>query len=64
MPYWLSWAVIFEAHFGCHDIPTWSASPIKRSQRPDMTKAVHWDVKHQFKQTHIVVLKPFVLELF
>ena len=27
-------------------------SPIKWRQRPDMTIAVDWDVKHQFKQTH------------
>ena len=26
-------------------------SPIKWRQRPDMTIAVDWDVKHQFKQT-------------
>ena len=28
-------------------------SPIKWRQRPDMTIAVDWDVKHQFKQTNI-----------
>ena len=28
-----------------------SKSPIKWRQRPDMTIAVDWDVKHQFKQT-------------
>ena len=26
-------------------------NPIKWRQRPDMTIAVDWDVKHQFKQT-------------
>ena len=27
-------------------------SPIKWRQRPDMTIAVEWDVKHQFKQAN------------
>ena len=27
-------------------------SPIKWRQRPDMTIAVDWDVKHQFNQTN------------
>ena len=31
-------------------------SPIKCRQRPDMTIAVDWVVKHQFKQTNQMVL--------
>ena len=27
-------------------------SPIKWRQRPDITLAIDWDVKHQFKQTN------------
>ena len=27
-------------------------NPIKWRQRPDMTIAVDWDIKHQFKQTN------------
>ena len=30
-------------------------SPIKWRQRPDMTIAVDWDVKHQFKQTNNLI---------
>ena len=30
-----------------------SKSPIKWRQRPDMTIAVDWDVKHQFNQTKL-----------
>ena len=41
---------IFQAlvgcHVGCHDILILGKSPIKWRQRPDMTLAVHWDVKH------------------
>ena len=29
-------------------------SPIKWRQRLDMTIAVNWDVKHQFKQTKLI----------
>ena len=50
-PFWLCWMVIFKALVGCHDILILGKSPIKRRQRPDMTLAVDWDVKHQFKQT-------------
>ena len=39
---------IYEAHFECHDILMLGKSPIKWSQRPDMTITVGWDVKHQF----------------
>ena len=46
-PLKLTWVVIFEELAGCHNIK----SPIKCRQRPDMTIAVDWDVKHQFKQT-------------
>ena len=50
-PSWLTWVVIFEALFGCHDILILGKSPIKWKQHPGMTIAVDWDVKHQFKQT-------------
>ena len=40
-----------EALVGCHDILILGKSPIKWRQRPDMTLAVDWDVKHQLKQT-------------
>ena len=43
--------IIFGALFGCHDIRILGKGPIKRRQRTDMTTAVDWDVKHQFKQT-------------
>ena len=49
-PYWFTW-VVYEAHFDCHDIQILGKSPIKWRQHPDMTFAVDWDVKHQFKQT-------------
>ena len=45
--------IIFEALFGCHDVLIFGTCPIKWWQRPDMTIAVDWDVKHQFKQKHI-----------
>ena len=35
---------IFQALVGCHDILILGKSPIKLSQRPDMTLAVDWDV--------------------
>ena len=44
--------VIFKALVGCHDILLLGKSPIKWRKRPDMTLAVDWDVKHQFKQTN------------
>ena len=44
--------VIFKAFVVCHDILNLGKSPIKWRQRPDMTLAVDWDVKHQFKQTN------------
>ena len=37
---------IFQALVGCHDILILDKSPIKWRQRPDMTLAVDWDVKH------------------
>ena len=50
-PLWLGWmVVIFQALVGCHDILILGKSPIKWRQRPDMTLAVDWDVKHQLKQ--------------
>ena len=41
----------FEALFGCHEILILGRSPIKWRQRRDMSIAVDWDVKHQFKQS-------------
>ena len=38
-------------NFECHDILMLGKSPIKWKQRPDMTIAVDWGVKHQFKQS-------------
>ena len=38
------------ALIGCYDILILGKSPIKWRQRHDMTLAVDWDVKHQFKQ--------------
>ena len=43
----------FEALVGCHDILILGKSPIKWRQRPDMTLAVDWDVKHQLKKTNL-----------
>ena len=51
-PYWLSWVVIFKALFGCLDVLILGKNPIKWRQCPNMTFAVDWDVKHQFKQTN------------
>ena len=36
--------------FRCHDILIWGKSLVNWRQRPDKTKAVDWDVKHQFNQ--------------
>ena len=41
---------IYEAHFECHVTLMLGKSPIKWRQRPDMTFAVDWDVKHQLKK--------------
>ena len=46
--------VIFKALFKCLAVLILGKSPIKRRQRPNMTIAVNWDVKHQFKQTNIL----------
>ena len=43
--------VIFEAHFGCHDILILGKSPQNVSSVPT-TVAVDWDIKHQFKLTN------------
>ena len=52
--YWFSWVGIFEALVGCHDILILGKSSTKWRQRhDDMTVAVDWDVKHQFKQTNL-----------
>ena len=42
---------IYKAHFVCHEILMLGKSPIKWKQSPDITIAVDWDVKHQFKHT-------------
>ena len=47
-PYLLSLVVIFMKPF----LSAMGKSPIKWRQRPNMTIAVDWDVKHQFKQTN------------
>ena len=52
--YWLDWVVIFQTLVGYDDILIFGKSPIKWRQRPDMTIAVDWDVKHPFKQTNKV----------
>ena len=44
--------VIFEALSGCHVIQILGKNVIKCRQRPAMTLAVNWDVKHQNKQTN------------
>ena len=51
MPFWLCWMVILKTLVGCNDILILGKSHIKWGQRPDMTFAVDWEVKHQFKQT-------------
>ena len=52
-PYWLCWVVYYEAHFECHDILMLDKSPIIwRRQRPEMSIAIDWDVKHQINQTN------------
>ena len=48
---WLCWMVIIQALVGSHDILILGKSPIEWRQGPDMTLAVDWDVKHQFRQT-------------
>ena len=42
---------IYEAHFECQDILMLGKSRIKWRQCPNMTIAVDWDIKHQFKET-------------
>ena len=41
---------IVKAHFECHDIRMLGKSLIKRRQKPDITIAIDWDVKHQLKK--------------
>ena len=50
-PYWVSWMVIFMKRI-LSVMTSLGKRPIKWTQRPDMTIAVDWDVKHQFKQTN------------
>ena len=45
----LEWLYLCEAHFECHDILMLGKSPIKWRQRPDLTIAIDWGVKHHFK---------------
>ena len=61
--FWLSWMNTFQALVGCHDILILGKNPIKWRQRPDMTLAVDWDVKHQFKQINKQVTKEMVCTL-
>ena len=44
--YWLSWVVIFMKHILSVMTSSLGKSPMKWRQRPDMTIAVDWDVKH------------------
>ena len=54
---WLnSSVVIFVALVGCHDILILGKNPIKWRQRSDMTIAVDWDIKHQFKQIKTIIV--------
>ena len=46
----LGW--LYLKYFGCHDLLFLGKSHIKCRQCPDMTIAVDWDVKYQFKQTN------------
>ena len=50
---WGSKTAIFEAILDVmnHDVLIFGKSPIKWKQHRNMTIAVDWDVKHQFKQT-------------
>ena len=48
---WLG-GYINEEHSECQDILSLGKSPIKWEQCPDLTIAVGWEVKHQFKQTN------------
>ena len=49
---WLRWMVTFQELVGCHDIHILGKSPFNWRQRPGMTLAIYWDVKHQFKQKY------------
>ena len=51
--------LVFETLSGCYDVLILGNSPIKWRQRPYMTIAVDWDVKHQFKQTKPCVNEPY-----
>ena len=56
------WVVIlFEALFGCHDILILGKSPIKWRQHSNMTLAVDWDAKPQFKQTNKNYARDWIL---
>ena len=43
---------MFEELFGCHEVIILGKRPIKWRECSDMTIAVDWDVKHQFKQAN------------
>ena len=62
-PLWLIWVVIYEAHFGFHDIPILGKSLIKWSQRSDMTLGVDWDVKRQIIQSECLRASMFNREV-
>ena len=60
-PFWFTWMDILKCLL-CHDILILGKSPIKWRQHPDMTIAVDWDVKHQFKQIiHLIKLSLYYL---
>ena len=50
----VGWLHIFEYH----GVLILDKSPVKWRKRLDMTIAVDWDVKHQFKQTNKEFFKP------
>ena len=50
---------IYEAYFECHVILILGKCLIKGRHRPDMTIAVDWDVKHNFKQINKRTNKAF-----
>ena len=52
-PIGLSWMVISEALFECHDLLILGVNRIEAMSPGDMTMAVEWDVKHQFNFSRI-----------
>ena len=54
---WPTWMVILLALVESHDILILGKTSIQWRQRPDMTIALDWGVKHQFKQTSLIFCK-------